>query len=113
MGRLCDNISSSFYTLLSPTDYSELFGEDEKAEDMIYKDEEAEDIIAKDEEAEDMIHKDKEAEDMTNNDDAAQYDAATEHNATKFIYNHVTETKSKSILWQRKVKEKLTPNFYY
>ena len=70
-------------------------------------------MIHKDEEAKDMIHKDKEAEDMTNNDDAAQYDAATEHNATKFIYNHVTETKSKSILWQRKVKEKLTPNFYY
>ena len=65
-------------------------------------------MIHKDEEAKDMIHKDKEAKEMTNDDDVA-----TEHDTTKFIHNHATETKSKSIMWQRKLKEKLTPNSYY
>ena len=90
---------AKFYTLLSPTDYSELFGDDEDAEDMIHKDEEAKDMNHKDEEAKEMIHKDMEAEEMihkdeeakemipkykeakkmTNDDDAMQYDA-TKHN---------------------------------
>ena len=70
---------AKFYTLLSPTDYSELFGDDEDAEDMIHKDEEAKDMNHKDEEAKEMIPKYKEAKKMTNDDDAMQYDA-TKHN---------------------------------
>ena len=101
---------SNYYSLLSPTDYFELFGDDEEeAEDMIYKDEEAEDMIYKDEEAdellikyeeaeelinkdmeaEELINKDKEAEELINKDEevttddaAKQYDATTEDNAT-------------------------------
>ena len=65
---------SDYYSLLSPSEYSDLFGdEDEETEDMINEDEETEDMISEDEETEDeetedMINKEKETAEMINND---------------------------------------------
>ena len=62
---------SDYYSLLSPSQYSDLFGdEDEETEDMINEDEETEDMISisEDEETEHMINKDKETAEMINND---------------------------------------------
>ena len=121
---------SDYYSLLSPSDYNDLFGEeDEETADMINENEETKDMINKDEETVEMINEDEETAEMINddvetvemiNDDVETLSrSAAKRNIYIFVVQKILQNYnfspgqelSMTITKKKKVKEKrLTPN---